>query len=153
MTNAGSLRASIKAGQISYADLVAAVPFENILGFFELQGKYIREALEKGPIRPNLLQISGLKVTYNQSRSDYEKIVELKVLCRSCEGIEYEDVEDEEWYGIAMVTYLTGTRKMFPMIHDNMRNHRYLKCFTVHLFEYHYPLLPIKYLLVSESSA
>lgn len=120
----GSLRASLNNGEISFADLITISPFANTVDTLELQGKIIREILEKSvSMTPrNVMQVSGIKVTYNMKMPEYQKIIYLKVMCRLCDVPKYEDIKDGEWYRVVMPSYMTKGGDGFDMIPKNARN-------------------------------
>lgn len=126
ITNPGGVRGSLAAGQLTYSDLVTTTPFENTIDTMELEGKYIREALEFS-VRydsPSVLQIAGMKVVFNMTKPAYEKIVSLDILCRLCDVPKYEPVEENTWYRVAVNNFLLNNGDNFDMIRDNGRNHK-----------------------------
>ncbi len=82
ITNGGGLRASINAGEVTMGEALSVLPFQNTLATFELQGKFIKTALEGGLSRiedgaGRFPQVAGLKFTFDASRPAGERIVEL----------------------------------------------------------------------------
>jgi 2',3'-cyclic-nucleotide 2'-phosphodiesterase (5'-nucleotidase family) len=83
--NAGSIRASIKAGEIKVGDLYRVFPFlGNTVVKFKITGTEIQEALEnsvsqieKGAGR--FLQVSGLTYAYNPKAPIGQRILEVKI--------------------------------------------------------------------------
>lgn len=68
--NAGGIRNSIHAGNITYKELLDAFPFENQICVCEFSGQQIMDALEYGVSRapldnPSFPQVSGLDYTLN----------------------------------------------------------------------------------------
>jgi 2',3'-cyclic-nucleotide 2'-phosphodiesterase (5'-nucleotidase family) len=66
MINSGSIRTSIKAGDITGGDLLSALPFSNYAVTVRLSGEQMREALNSGLNAQGggkFLQFYGLKVT------------------------------------------------------------------------------------------
>lgn len=126
LTNPGGVRGTLSQGAITYADLVTTTPFENTIDSLELEGKYIREALEFSArtSSPSILQTAGIKVVYNMTRPAYERIVSLDVLCRLCDVPRYEPIDDSEWYRLVLNNFLLVNGENFAMIRDNARNHR-----------------------------
>lgn len=126
ITNPGGVRGTLSPGQLTYSDLVTTTPFENSVDTLELEGKYIREALEFA-VRsnsPSILQTAGIKVVYNMTKPGYQRIVSLDVLCRLCEVPRYEPIVDDSWYRIVLNNFLLVNGDNFAMIRDNARNHR-----------------------------
>lgn len=126
MTNPGGVRGTLNAGQLTYSDLVTTTPFENTVDSLELEGKYIRQALEFSARfdSPSILQVAGIKVVFNMTKPAYERAVKLLVLCRLCDVPRYEPLVDEDWYRIVVNNFLLVNGDNFAMIRDNARNHK-----------------------------
>ncbi|SFK08468.1 5'-nucleotidase [Pseudovibrio ascidiaceicola] len=82
ITNGGGLRASIDAGEVTMGEALAVLPFQNTLATFELQGKFIKTALENGLSKieegaGRFPQVAGLKFTFDASKPAGERIVEV----------------------------------------------------------------------------
>lgn len=82
ITNGGGLRASIDAGEVTMGEALAVLPFQNTLATFELQGKFIKTALENGLSKieeggGRFPQIAGLKFTFDASKPAGERVVEV----------------------------------------------------------------------------
>lgn len=126
ITNAGGVRGSLEAGEVTYSNLVTTTPFENTVDTMEVQGKYLKQAFEFA-VRyssPSVLQTSGIRVIYDLSKPAYSRIVSLKVLCRLCDVPKYEDIEMETWYRVVINEFLLRNGDNFRMLRDNMRNHK-----------------------------
>jgi 5'-nucleotidase/UDP-sugar diphosphatase len=65
-TNAGGLRASIPAGNITMGNLYEIIPFDNTLFTLDMTGSQIMKVLEHGIMNHNIgmVQFSGIKVIY-----------------------------------------------------------------------------------------
>jgi 5'-nucleotidase len=126
ITNPGGVRGSLAAGDLSYSNLVTTTPFENTCDKMEVQGKYIKEALEFSVryASPSILQTSGIKVVFNMTNAAYSRVQSLKVLCRVCAVPRYEDIEDDTWYRVILNNFLLVNGDNFAMLRDNMRNHQ-----------------------------
>lgn len=79
LVNGGGVRASIKAGDVTYADLVSVQPFGNELCLVRATGQQILDALEMGVSKypepsGGFLQVSGLSYTV---RTDVDSSVVL----------------------------------------------------------------------------
>lgn len=68
------MRTTIESGDITYGDLVTAIPFGNTFDVGEIEGVYLKELFEKtitpysygrAYINANLLQLSGRYYTKN----------------------------------------------------------------------------------------
>ena len=126
ITNPGGVRGALHHGEITFSNLVTTTPFENTIDKMEVQGKYIREALEFS-VRSNspaTLQTSGIKVVFDMSKAPYSRIQSLKVLCRVCEVPRYEDIDDDAWYRVMVNNYLLTTNDSYAMLRNNMRNYQ-----------------------------
>jgi 5'-nucleotidase len=76
-TNPGGIRANIEAGEVTYAELFAVQPFDNGLVTMDLTGEQIYRLLEqqfRADGSSTILQISGLKYTYNPSKPVGSKV-------------------------------------------------------------------------------
>jgi 5'-nucleotidase len=65
--NPGGIRADIQAGDVTYGDLFSVQPFDNQVVKMELTGDQIYRLFEQQFQVNRMLQISGLKYTYNAS--------------------------------------------------------------------------------------
>jgi 5'-nucleotidase len=126
MTNPGGVRGTLSAGDLTYSDLVTTTPFENTVDSMELEGKYIRQALEFSARfdSPSILQVAGLRVVFDMKKPAYSKIVTLEALCRVCDIPRYEPLQDNTWYRIVVNNFLLVNGDNFAMIRDNKRNHK-----------------------------
>lgn len=94
LVNGGSIRASIPAGEITLAQVLAAQPFNNTIVQFRIDGATLREALENGVslivlneagevVRADasgrFLQFSGLRITYDPALEAGKRITEVLV--------------------------------------------------------------------------
>lgn len=125
LANPGGLRAGLTNGEIVFGDVITTTPFENFLHSIELQGKVIREALEFSVGNEDnlgLLQVSGIKVTYDMKKSTNNRIVSLLVLCRVCEVPRYEPIDNEKFYRVVVPSFLAGGGDDFSMIREGARN-------------------------------
>jgi len=79
--NPGGIRADIAAGEVTYGELFAVQPFDNQVVSMELTGDQIYRLLEQ-QFPPNqaskrILQVSGLKYTYDESLPQGQRITSL----------------------------------------------------------------------------
>lgn len=126
MTNPGGVRGSLSKGELTYSDLVSTTPFENTVDSLQLQGRYIRQALEFSARfdNPSILQTAGMRIVYDMKKPAYQRVVSLDILCRVCDVPKYEPVQDDTWYGVVVNNFLLQNGDNFAMIRDNARNHR-----------------------------
>lgn len=96
----------------------------NLLILVEIQGKWIKEALEFGFQTSSVLQVSGLKVVFDRSNPIGNRIDSLHVLCRVCSVPKYSPINMEEWYRIVMPSFLGNGGDGFVMLRDHRRNHK-----------------------------
>jgi 5'-nucleotidase len=126
LTNPGGVRGTLSAGDLTFSDLVTTTPFENTVDSMELEGKYIRQALEFSARfdSPSILQVAGLRVVFDMKKPAYSKIITLEALCRLCDVPRYEPLQDNTWYRITVNNFLLVNGENFAMIRDNARNHK-----------------------------
>ena len=74
--NPGGIRTDIAAGPVTYEDLFATQPFDNALTRVEMTGAQIEDLLEQQfeLESTTILQISGLKYSYDESRPEGERV-------------------------------------------------------------------------------
>lgn len=104
ITNGGGLRASIDAGEVTMGEALAVLPFQNTLATFDLQGKFIKDALENGLSKieegaGRFPQVAGLKFTFDASKPAGERIVEVTLEDGSA-------IDAEKVYKIATNNYV-----------------------------------------------
>lgn len=78
--NLGGLRADISAGDITARDIFSVLPFGNELVLVEMDGRMLRQVIER-KLRgeSNGICVSGVKVSYDKQRPDWDRLVELEV--------------------------------------------------------------------------
>ncbi|KPJ21108.1 5'-nucleotidase [Papilio machaon] len=101
------------------------LPFNDRVETFELQGRYVREALERSvseawdltPFKgPWLLQVSGLNVTYNISLPEGHRIVSVDI------GSSGATLDDDKYYQVTAPTYLADGGDGFTMFKTGKKN-------------------------------
>ncbi len=81
--NPGGIRADIASGPVTYGELFAVQPFDNQVVSMDLTGAQIYTLLEQqfppnqAPNTVRILQVSGLKYTYNASLPEGQRITSL----------------------------------------------------------------------------
>ncbi len=78
--NPGGVRADLDAGPITWGELFTIQPFGNSLVRMDLTGEQVRTLLEQqwvGQTSPRLLQISGLRYTWDAAAPDGAKVIEI----------------------------------------------------------------------------
>uniref|UniRef100_A0A182Q7N3 5'-Nucleotidase C-terminal domain-containing protein n=1 Tax=Anopheles farauti TaxID=69004 RepID=A0A182Q7N3_9DIPT len=116
LQNRGGIRADLVAGTITYKQLFEVLPFENQLFSMLLRGDYLMNVLEEsvrgafvtnGTVQAfNLLQVSGLRVTYRITNPPGRRLVSLEVLCQQCTGEVYEPVNPFREYRVVVASFL-----------------------------------------------
>lgn len=77
--NAGGIRADVPSGPITLEKLFTVLPFDNLLVTVKLTGEQIRGLLEQSITSEKGLQVSGLQVEYDLSRSPGSKVLSVTV--------------------------------------------------------------------------
>ncbi|GJQ83469.1 hypothetical protein Trydic_g8594 [Trypoxylus dichotomus] len=130
--NAGGIRTSMDIGDITANDLGTSQPFANTIDYGELQGKYIKEFMEKAAMPYsngrvdadiNLMQVSGIRVAMNLSLPLGSRITSLKIRCHACRVPAYYNVDLEAYYPMAVPSFLVTGGDGYTSISDNIRNH------------------------------
>lgn len=80
--NGGGLRTSIAAGDITMGNLYEVMPFDNTLFTVELTGKQVIDVLNHGIGNEEFgdVQFSGIKVKYDKTKPEGERVVEVTML-------------------------------------------------------------------------
>lgn len=126
ITNPGGVRATLVSGVLTYSDLVTTTPFENTCDSMEVEGKYIKEALEFS-VRydsPSILQVAGMRIVFDMTKPQYQRVVQLDVLCRLCDVPRYEPIQDNTWYRLVLNNFLKNNGDNFAMLRDNGINNK-----------------------------
>jgi 5'-nucleotidase len=79
LMNPGGIRADLKAGQLTFADLFAVQPFDNGMVSMQLTGAQIKAILEQQfqDAGDKILQVSGIKESYDRTRAAGDRITSL----------------------------------------------------------------------------
>lgn len=149
LINSGGIRASIietmPGGNITFTDLMLSQPFSNTVDIIELQGKHLLEVLKfsvsrsyahyrgNGRHKRDLearefngqafLQMSGIKVTFDLNKPVMERVSNVAVRCAECDVPQYELLDQEKWYRVALCSFLVTGGDGYTVIADNARNH------------------------------
>ncbi|KAK4885954.1 hypothetical protein RN001_002225 [Aquatica leii] len=124
IVNSGGIRSTLDIGNITLQDLLTTCPFENSIDTGEIKGKYIKEFLETAVAPFNVLQLSGIHVTYNISKPVGSKVELVKVLCRKCDVPKYQPLNLDKNYRIVLNSFLARGGDYFKVIADNLVNHK-----------------------------
>ncbi|CAG5022764.1 unnamed protein product [Parnassius apollo] len=123
----GNIKSSIPSGQITKGTIFELLPFNDRIETFELQGKYVREALERSvsdawaysPFKgPWVLQVSGLQVKYNISQPEGQRVIEVNVGSSESNTA----LNDEQFYQVTAPGYLADGGDGFQMFKNGKTN-------------------------------
>nr|XP_023023172.1 apyrase-like [Leptinotarsa decemlineata] len=123
VTNPGGLRGDLNIGNITYNELSTAQPFRNTIDIAKIKGEDLKRMFEfsaqpKQFSKLNLLQVSGIKMSYNLSQPQGNRVVSLKIRCRNCTHQIYEDLQLGHYYTIALPSFLTKGGTGFNFLED-----------------------------------
>lgn len=111
ITNGGGIRSEAKAGDLTYGDVIAFLPYDNYVSVVEISGAQLLDVLETCtsfiPVEDgDFPQVSGLKFTVHASR-DTNRVTDLTILNKNTN--EYEPVDLNRTYQLATIDYcITG---------------------------------------------
>ncbi|XP_045770763.1 apyrase-like [Maniola jurtina] len=124
----GNIRAPIPSGPITKGTIVELLPFNDRVELFELQGKDVLLALERGvsdawamnPFKgPYVLQVSGLQVTYNVSLPEGQRLTSVSVGNSRDSSV---PLDSSVYYHVVAPAFLAGGGDGFTMFKDGKRN-------------------------------
>ena len=138
--NAGAIRGEtiINSGEFKYGDILNIVPFQNPIVLVKVSGQTIINALECGfaalpKMKGCFPCVSGLKVTYNSTKSPYNRVVSVSIQrYNDTSSVTFRDVingtNDDE--SISRFEPISKTQKYTLAIRDYLANGRDgFKCF------------------------
>ena len=129
--NSGGLRGGFERGQITHADILGVLPFQNNIDLITIKGSDLRQTLLDSASRlsedgkqtsggflqvsgklsctlifevDNLVLYLGIQFTIDLSRPKNDRIIELKVNT----GSGYEDIVDEKVYKVVTTNYVAN---------------------------------------------
>lgn len=111
ISNGGGIRNEVKAGNLSYGNLVAMLPYDNYVCIVKITGQQLIDLLAKNtsslPIEDgDFPQVSGMKFTVNTS-STTDRITDLTILDKATG--KYVPVDVNREYNLATIDYcITG---------------------------------------------
>lgn len=112
LMNGGGIRKSIRAGEVTRAEIMEALPFGNTLSTFEIRGPDLLEALENSVSRATdphgggtgrFLQVAGLRYSWNPEKPAGSRIVSAKAA--TGDG-SYRALEPNRTYSVVTNSYL-----------------------------------------------
>ncbi|XP_040916864.1 snake venom 5'-nucleotidase-like [Toxotes jaculatrix] len=132
MLNSGAIRTSIderyKNGSITMEDILTVLPFGGTFDLVQIKGSTVKKAFEHsvhryGTKSGEFLQVSGIQVEYDLSRSVNQRVVSLSMLCTECRVPKYEPLELGKTYTVVMPSYMVSGGDSFTMIKDELLKH------------------------------
>jgi len=118
--NAGGVRASIDAGEVTMGEVLTVLPFQNTLSTFEVSGQTIIDALENGvsqveEVKGRFPAVAGMKFTWDASVAPGEgRITEVMV----AEGDSFVPIDPAKTYGVVSNNYVRGGGDGYAMFVD-----------------------------------
>ena len=122
--DAGAVTTNIMPGKFKMVDIIKSHPYPDTLDIVELRGSTIRKMLEhslKDPIfRKTFLHFSGMRVRYNISKHQGQRVESVRILCQSCVSPRYETLNNSASYHVAMFTFITSGGHGLTMVKREM---------------------------------
>ncbi|MEM8980496.1 MAG: bifunctional metallophosphatase/5'-nucleotidase [Pseudomonadota bacterium] len=118
--NAGGVRASIDAGDVTMGEVLTVLPFQNTLSTFQVSGQTVIDALENGvsqveEVKGRFPAVAGLKFTWDASVAPNEgRIQEVMVM----EGGAFVPIDPAKTYGLVSNNYVRGGGDGYKMFVD-----------------------------------
>jgi 2',3'-cyclic-nucleotide 2'-phosphodiesterase (5'-nucleotidase family)/subtilisin family serine protease len=117
--NGGGLRAPILAGPVTMGDVLETLPFGNAISTFELQGMYVKAALENGASRypsanGGFAQVSGLRYEIDPSQPVGSRIVDVEVW----NGTGWDPLDMDEMYKVVTNDFMRRGGDNYLMFRD-----------------------------------
>ena len=92
------------------------MPYQNDINLITIQGKHLKQALQDsagslsadGKSSESFLQVSGIKMTIDLSRSKDDRVTKLKVKCTQCSETIYEDLVDDQNYNVTINSFVAS---------------------------------------------
>ncbi|KAJ8023884.1 5'-nucleotidase [Holothuria leucospilota] len=129
----GGIRTTVDQGDVTFGNVAEVLPFQETFDAFDLQGRYLLEALENSVAFYNdsrfwgrFLQMSGngLIVTYNVNRPVGDRVVSVEVRCTECSVPDYEPLELDKTYRIVSTPFVATGGDGYTVIADNLKNYQ-----------------------------
>jgi len=70
-----------------------------------------------------VVRIAGIKVTFDLNKPVMERVSNVAVRCAECDVPQYELLDQEKWYRVALCSFLVTGGDGYTVIADNARNH------------------------------
>lgn len=119
--NGGGLRAPIAAGTVTMGDVLETLPFGNTIATFQLQGQYVKLALENGArLYPaengGFSQVSGLRYTINASQPAWSRISNVEVWNEATSS--WEPLDLNAYYNVVTNNFMRAGGDNYTMFRD-----------------------------------
>ncbi|KAL7015250.1 hypothetical protein ACKWTF_016363 [Chironomus riparius] len=147
----GGMRSSFPVGPITYGDIMTFFPFANTFDILELNGTTLMAIFEHSVARSwsetefipaDMLQISGIQVTFNAAMPSGSRVVSLRM---KNENNQFENIILDQFYEVVVPSFLANGGDGYAMIPENKRNWR-TGLFDVDVMESHIRRMsPINY--------
>ncbi|KAJ8023886.1 5'-nucleotidase [Holothuria leucospilota] len=131
LMNGGGIRTTVDQGDITVSNIISVLPFQGTFDLFDLEGRYLLQALENSVSFYNassrtgrFLQFSGLIVTYNVNRPVGDRVVSVEVRCAECAVPDYEPLVLNKTYRIVAASFIVEGGDGYTAISENLQNHQ-----------------------------
>lgn len=120
LMNAGGIRATIDAGEVTMGDVLTTLPFQNTLSTFRVSGRTVVEALENGvsqteELKGRFPQVAGLKFVWDASVDpNAGRVMEVMVM----EDGEWAPIDPDRIYGVVSNNYVRNGGDGYGMFLD-----------------------------------
>jgi len=117
LQNAGGLRAPLRAGEVTYGDVLTVLPFGNALATLALRGADLRAALENGlsqPMAGRFPQVAGLRFAWDASAPAGQRLGPVEV---RRDG-RWEALEPERVYRVVTNDFLRRGGDGYAVLRD-----------------------------------
>lgn len=134
--NNGGLRVQISSGELTTEALLMALPFENMVQSFDLDGRYLLEALEfsvSGNINPDnfsggrMLQYGGIRIVFNATAPSGSRVQSAAVRCIECDVPRYEPLDLDKTYRVLTISYIGDGGSGYTMLTEHRRDVKVLE--------------------------
>ena len=120
----GGIRASFSAGKVTMGDVLAALPFQNTIATFQLQGSDIRAALENGVSQREsragrFPQLAGMKFSFLPTAEVGNRVKD--VMVQTIDG-SFAPLEADKVYGVVSNNYLRAGGDGYAVFRDKAHN-------------------------------
>lgn len=139
----GGVRSSIEMGNITYADLLSVLPFNNTLMVVQITGAGLLQAFEHAveqytQDRGEFLQVSGARVVYDLRKPSGSRVVSVEVRCSECDVPSYSELDPTKMYGTIMSNFLYDGGDGFTMFKVSLHWIHQIKCNRILLCKFNF---------------